>query len=208
MWKYKILLTKKLKQKAYAHEGKLLHLLQLSFQGKAVTPCAWQAGNLRVPADFAVFAVPGVGEGWPSVQKCFLLATKFCRAGAEVKPNIHSHPTTVRLNLIHKQDDDSWDKGSFLAVKQAILSTWLWQIIQTVSYLMKALTNVSIKDSVSREGGWSLVLTCCGPLWAGKNQTLEREGCFNTYINNRVKEVFIFSNRLWAKDFYLLFLFS
>jgi len=48
-------------------------------------------------------------------------------------------------------------------------------------------------------------------LWAPmgwENQTLEREDCLNAYINNRVKEVFIFSNRLLAKDSYPLFLFS
>lgn len=59
------------------------------------------------------------------------------------------------------------------------------------------------------KGGWvkpgtDLLRTPTG--W--ENETLEREDCLNTYINNRVKEVFIFSNRLWAKDFYPLFLFS
>lgn len=60
--------------------------------------------SLCVSTDSAVFAVPGVGEGRPSVPKYFLMATKFC---TEVKSNIHSHPKTVRLKLIHKQDDDS-----------------------------------------------------------------------------------------------------
>lgn len=67
----------------------------------------WQAGNLRVPTDFAVFAVPGMGKDWPSVQRCFLMTKKLRRAGTEVKPTINLHPTTVKLNLIHKQDDDS-----------------------------------------------------------------------------------------------------
>lgn len=67
------------------------------FKAKQSHP-VWQAGNLRVPTDFAVFAVPGVRESWPSVQECFLMATKFCRACTQVKPNIHSHPMTISLN--------------------------------------------------------------------------------------------------------------
>lgn len=59
------------------------------------------------------------------------------------------------------------------------------------------------------KGGW--VKPGTDPLQASigwENQTWEREDCINTYINNRVKEVFIFSNRPWEKDFYPLFLFS
>lgn len=40
-----------------------------------------------------------------------------------------------------------------------------------------------------------------------ENQILERDDCLSTYINNQEKDVSIFSNRFWAKDFYPLFLF-
>lgn len=175
MWKYKILCTEKIKQKACAQEGKLLHLLQLSFKGRAGTTCEWRAGNLCVPADFAVFAVLGVGEVWSLVHKCFLLALGFCRASTEVKPNIYSHPTTVRLNLIHKRDDDSWGKGSFLVIKQALLSTWFMANNPKDFLFYETTYNDGIKDLVWREAGWSLVLNCCGPLWAGKSGSRKGE---------------------------------
>lgn len=72
---------------------------------------------------------------------------------------------------------------------------------------MKALTKDSIKAVVARDGGWR---EGTNPLWAPvgwENQTLERDNCLNTYINNRVKEAFIFRNRIEQRTFTLYYCF-
>lgn len=59
------------------------------------------------------------------------------------------------------------------------------------------------QNVVAREGGWKEGTNPLQAPMGWENQTLERDNHLNTHINNRVKEVFIFRNRIEQSTFTL-----
>lgn len=156
---------------------------------------------------------------------CCVCST-WCGGGLAISAEAFSHGYKVLQSRHWSQDQHSFTSHDSQA-KSDSQARW-WQLGQGIVFSCKTsnFEHVIVANNPNSflfnesayhwqhqrcgvQGGWVKPGTDLLQAPTGwENETLERGGCLNTYINNRVKEVCIFSNRLWAKDFYPLFLVS